>query len=692
MKSIIVFFAVTLAGSLCCSSAQQRPLVAVTPSNSTDFTLNSIIIEGDSLATNWIMRSDSSQYKWLDGKYAWGGVNLTCSSEDQSNPYYFTRDSRQGDVEVKLVREVTKIGTITETYVLTNRSQHSIEIRDIGINTPFNDNYPSAKECMAGRANAHVWAGGSSSYVCATHMSGRVPGLGLLVRQGALSGYEIKGRSMSNNMSNVRGVIVLNVADVTLKPGQSYTLTWELFAHKGWDDFFEQIKSRGAVRGSAERYVVERGQAASVSFTSNHSLSGARVTLNGQAVKYSKRGKDIVVDHAMSELGEARFVLDYDGGRSERVDVLVISSADSLLARRADFIINRQQYLNSSDKRYGAYMVYDNERDEIFLNDRKTVSYYDRDEGAERMGMAIFLAMQYQHTRDAKTLESLDKYMKFVREQLQTQDYTTYSTYRHEGRNRAYNYPWVAHLNVEMYKATGRKQYLEDCYGTMKALYRNFGHGFYAFGIPVRESIEFMRAAGMNAQAESLLADYVKAGDIYIANGTNYPPHEVNFEQTIVSPLIMLLTQLYQLTGKQKYLDQVKLHMPLLESFSGFQPSYHLNEIGIRHWDGYWFGKSETWGDTFPHYWSTLTGICYSLYGQCIGDQSYECRAENIVRNNLCQFFEDGRASCAYIYPDKVNGVKARFYDAFANDQDFALVYYLMVMQQGAGGEKKITE
>lgn len=64
-------------------------------------------------------------------------------------------------------------------------------------------------------------------------------------------------------------------------------------------------------------------------------------------------------------------------------------------------------------------------------------------------------------------------------------------------------------------------------------------------------------------------------------------------------------------TGIQKYLDGAKQQMPALEAFNGNQPSYHLNEIAIRHWDGYWFGKREMWGDTFPHYWSTLTGAAF---------------------------------------------------------------------------------
>ena len=164
-----------------------------------------------------------------------------------------------------------------------------------------------------------------------------------------------------------------------------------------------------------------------------------------------------------------------------------------------------------------------------------------------------------------------------------------------------------------------------------------------------------------------------------LISSLNYPKHEVNFEQSIVAPSIMVLTQLYLETGMQKYLDEAKKQMPVLEAFGGRQPSFHLNEVGIRHWDGYWFGKYETWGDTFPHYWSTLTAAAYHYYSLCTGDKFYQKRAENIVRNNLCLFFEDGKASCAYMYPNKVNGVRTGFYDPFANDQDWALVYYLLV-------------
>lgn len=54
-------------------------------------------------------------------------------------------------------------------------------------------------------------------------------------------------------------------------------------------------------------------------------------------------------------------------------------------------------------------------------------------------------------------------------------------------------------------------------------------------------------------------------------------------------------------------------------------------------------------------------------------------QARQIVRNNLCLFAEDGKAYCAFLYPRLINGQPARGYDALANDQDWALVYYLLI-------------
>ncbi|MGC3991747.1 MAG: hypothetical protein QM796_19055 [Chthoniobacteraceae bacterium] len=57
------------------------------------------------------------------------------------------------------------------------------------------------------------------------------------------------------------------------------------------------------------------------------------------------------------------------------------------------------------------------------------------------------------------------------------------------------------------------------------------------------------------------------------------------------------------------------MQMPLLTAFCGLQPDARLYEIGIRHWDDYWFGKIATYGDTMPHYWKPINALAYAYYG-----------------------------------------------------------------------------
>ena len=471
----------------------------------------------------------------------------------------------------------------------------------------------------------------------------------------------------------------MDLPDLLLKPGESYSLEWHVFAHNGNDDFRRKLLEKGSVLVSCNKYVFEKGEKARVECRSLEPLKACTAKMNGVPVPVKQEGNLCFVEVPMEQAGEVRFDFYYNGNKQTHADCLVISNTADLIRKRVDFIRTRQQMNNPSDLRDGAYMVYDNEGDSIYLNDTPNCNPVDRDEGAERLGMGVLLAKQYLLTKDPELKQSLLRYANFVRRKLQTDNYVTYSSVDQKNRNRGYNYMWVAELYFQMYKVTGDKQFVTDGYKTLKSMFQQFGYGFYAIGIPVRLGLQSLKEAGMKKEYTDLRNDFIKTGDVFVKNGLNYPAHEVNYEQSIVAPAIQFLAQLYLETGSQKYLDEVKRQMPVLEAFNGFQPSYHLNEVAIRHWDGHWFGKRELFGDTFPHYWSTITGAVYYYYALCTGDSSYQKRAENVVRNNLCLFFEDGKASCAYMYPYKIDGVKAEFYDPYANDQDWALVYYLLV-------------
>lgn len=644
--------------------------------------LESILIAGDKSDMEWLIATDGTQYDWVKPDYGWGLGFLTETKSGQATNHKWSKPIkisggtvwyRVGDVEISVNRQ-PKNSSFVETYSFKNIGNLPISLSETGIYTPLNDNYPDARTCISSRTNVHIWGGENGAYINAMRMGGKAPHLGVVVTEGAFKGYEVFERGMDRYNSSFRGIFAMKLPDMQLAPGESEKMSWKIFAHDGEADFKAKLLASGGVLIECDRYIYEQGDTARVKVSGK--IRNASLSCGGQSFKISKNGIAYI---PMNKLGESRIELIYNGGKTTHADCLVMSDFAGLIDRRVDFILKNQQMNDVNDSRYGAFMVYDNDGDSIYLNDTPNCNPADRDEGRERVGMGVMLAKYYQINPRSEIKKSLLRYAQFVRNKLQTEDYTTYSTTDHRSQNRGYNYPWVANFYFQMYKVTGDKIYALDGYKTMQALFRHFGYGFYCIEMPIQLGLECLKEAGYESEYARLKADCIKTGDVFVANGLDYPKHEVNYEQSIVAPAIHTLLQLYQVTEDNKYLDEAKRQMCVLESFNGFQPSFHLNDIAIRHWDGYWFGKSEMFGDTFPHYWSCITGAVFYHYAKCTGDDNYMVRAKNIVRNNLCLFSEDGKGSCAYLYPEKVNGKKAAMYDGFGNDQDWALSYYMLV-------------
>ncbi len=688
MKKYSVLFSLIFSGFFVCNSLfSQQVKYHVDPQTGA---LNLLQIQNDSRNMNWILEANGKQYPWVTDKYGWGLGYFTETKDGKTvqrewkQPFSIKGEGAKvsywaGNIQIDVERSISG-DDLVEKYTLINKGKQSVSLSNIGIYTPFNDNYPNSQVCIAARTHAHIWDGGHAAYINAMQMGAQPPHLGLVMMQGCMESYEIWERGRDKENSQTRGVIAVNVPDVDLKPGKKTSFSWCIFSHTGWSDFRNKVLEKGNIWVECNQYTFQKGDTARLVIAGDEKLlKNCSVSKNGVDIPVVKNGDRWTLETIMDETGENRFEIHYGKGKKTHVNCLVFKNYDELINNRVNFIIDRQQMNDTADLRYGAYMVYDNEKDEIYLNDTPNANPVDRDEGAERMGMGVLLIKQYQLTKDEKIKESLLKYAKFIREGLQDENYKTWSSVDKQGRNRAYNYAWVADFYFRMYQITGEKQYIIDGYKTLRSMYSQFGHDFYAIGTPVRLGLSILKEAGMDKEYEILKSDFIQIGDTYVRNGLNYPTSEVNYEQSIVAPGIQFLAELYQVTGIQKYLDEAKRQLPVLEAFGGFQPSYHMNEIAIRHWDGYWFGKKEFFGDNYPHYWSTLTGAVYYNYFLCTNDISYKERAENIVRNNLCLFSEDGRGYCAYVYPYRVNGEKAEFYDPYANDQDWALVYYLLV-------------
>ncbi|MEX6686830.1 hypothetical protein QTN47_04960 [Danxiaibacter flavus] len=635
--------------------------------DSTSGAITNISSARDKNNMNWIMSSRDSIPTWQQPYEDWGLGKVTVNGQKYSwaDPKSLSihKTSSNAVYEVQGLRikvERNWSGTLAnETYTFTNTSKNAINVSEFGIYTPYNDNYPDAKTCATNRCNTHIWPGMNSSYVNAVRMDGIGPHLGLVLTQGALKSYSIENRGKDGggaySSSNVRGTIVLNIADTTIPAGEEYVLQWKLFWHNDWNDFFAKARSLGFQQVEASKYVVNLGDTLVATVSSDKEQKVLKIPAETP--------------------GEQTFTIPYGKGMSTWLNYLVISKPEDLISKRVHFIVSRQQMNDVNDKRYGAYMVYDNETNEILLNAESA----DHDEGAERLAMGAVVAKWLQTHQDSAVYNSLMKYTQFVRQRLQTPDYKVFSNATKTSRHRGYNYPFVAALYLETYQLTGNRSYLMDYYGTLRRFYKEFGHEFYALCIEPRRGLNALLKEGLKAEYDTLLNDFKLMGDHNIANGIFYPKHEVNYEQSIVGPSVAFLCELYLVTRDEKYLHGAEAQMPSLEAFGGKQPDVHLNEIGIRHWDGYWFGKREMWGDVMPHYWSTTSADAFFLYYECTGKKRYREMALKILDNNFLNFKEDGRASCAYIYPATVDGIQGKFYDPYANDQDWALYFYLKV-------------
>ena len=505
-------------------------------------------------------------------------------------------------------------------------------------------------------------------------MDGAPPGLGLVLTQGSVSGYSLENAKSSDD----RGAIILHPAPMTLAPGASSTVSWVVLAQAGWDDFFRQAAAIPAfVQMTASDYTLELGRSVSVAATFSGPIK-PHLNADGHPLASKLRGHVLTATYRPASPGE-HVVSFVSPDATTFLRIFVTPPPMDLIAARVKFIVEHQQRNAPGTPLDGAYLVYDNETGQQICD-----AGADHDAGRERVGMGCLIARYLLVCKDpalAKELRaSLDRYYRYVNNELTDESGTVYNDVGRQATGRLYNYPWVAELHLLMYKVTGNVECLHRFVKTCDQLYSHGGAHFYPIGMPMLEGLTALKSAGLTAEYDDLLRLFSVHADQIASSGVHIPSEEVAYEQSIVGPAVQILTEAYLATGKPGYLDSANTLLPLLKAFDGRQPDYHLNDIGIRHWDDYWFGKTHQFGDTFPHYWTTITAVAFHDLARAEHDPALDVRAGKIVANNLCLFRPDGQASCAYLYPDTVNGTPGRLYDAWANDQDWALDNYLIVM------------
>lgn len=625
--------------------------------------ITNLSVIGDASGMNWVHSADNRQYAWIGPQYAWGTGALKINGVRQ----FWSAPGRIADVlELKVVSRLEPDGTLYERREFVNVSDHALILSELDIHTPFNDNYPKdTGELYARRCHAHVWAGGAAAWVCAMRIGGGAPHLGLAIVEGSVSAFGLKERGLKQAMSNTRGIIALSPPDVTLPPGGRTAVAWKVFPHDGWTDFFHRLVMLGGTDVRADRYVLKVGETARITATTSRGV--------------------VSRDWSCGTAGEHSVEVVCADGRKTHVEFLGVADPDALLLARARYIVSRQQVEAPGTPYDGAFVPYDTEagrQEHRWETSGESKLSLDHSEGGERLGMGVFLAMMAQRGHRDEFLPALLRYARFCRHSLQREDYSSWWAVG-DSTVRAFNYPWFVRFYLEMHALTGERRYLEDAYGTLKRLFRGdvrMPATLVAF--PLGQGLCAFRKAGMLKEADELLVWWRR----YLAQAFGGPDKvrgtEVNMSPERISGAINGLLDFADITGETAYRDAARRWMPLAEAICGRQPSWHAHDIGLHHWDGYWFGKRQCWGDTLPHDWNGDMAIAFRRYAESFGVKKYAERAVGIADAMLGLFTPDGRGSCAYIYPDRVNGEPGRFFDPLANDQDWALVFYLMTKSE----------
>jgi hypothetical protein len=568
-----------------------------------------------------------------------------------------------------------------ETYTWRNTSASPLSITSLAIRTPFRDVYASAKASLRDCCHAHIFPGGAYGFVWATPMSGVGPSLGLRLTAGAIWAYSVEGRNPVSS-SNFRGHLLLHATDAArapsafggqpvlrIDPGESYSLAWEIALYDSWDAFaarwqFPAAPDRvSAVSGEPIRLNVRPKTRVGVS-------PGFRLRRDRGSTAVQAIGK---------RLGEHYLAVDGPRGPT-RLALHCHAPIRVLVEKRIDFILERQRAVERRAPRNASFLPYD-----VSCGLRiDGGEWQDWSDARERLAMPVLLQQARRlgwHREDVLDL-ALARFSEYAAQCLIGPQGVAMENSYYANPDRLYNYPWLAEFFLDQHRLYGDPAHLRHASEIATAYYRAGGTRFLAFWDDIPGLLEALRRQGADGEARAIETKYLEHADAFLTMGTNLPQHEVNYEQSMVAPLAMLLLGAHRLSGRKIYLEQLQTVLLWLEAFAGQQPHCRLRSIPIRHWDGYWFGRERLWGDVFPHYWSILSASVFLRAGALFAPKRahYRRLAEDIYRANLLGFFADGGATCAFIFPSAIDGRPAHLADPLANDQDWALVWLLKSM------------
>ena len=644
----------------------------------------------DSFAMNWVL--DHSQWGAVDN---FDVYDVTETPEGIIVQGVNASENLQLMVEKSVSKE-----KYTEKYRITNTgdSEFFMTRDNFGIHFPYNCTFENKEFLHDNSCVTHVWCGGNAAWMYATKPNGNKPSLVCQVTQGSFSDYSLHyDVSRAAIGVNYRGDIVLHPTDCEISAGESNEYVLEFSFSEETPDV-APLKHPGAMRVSSNKYSVFTGEPAECRFECTDDWDSIEVLCEDQKLAYKKEGNAAVWQFYSDIPGDYRIVVRL-GKKETWMNLHVLEPLSTILQKRARFITEKQQYHKEGSVLDGAYLIYDRSTKRQFYN-----AYFgDHNACAERLSMGVIVARALQEQYDEKMMDSLNKHKAFIEREIFDKKTGRVSDGIHlDARGqRVYNYTWISTYYLEWYRLTKNVEDLKNAANILFYFYEIL-NGAKFDGALCMEPVDIctcLEKEGLTEWKQRLVRNIEKQAECILANGLTCCNPEVKSGTThqTINGKIFYLCQAYLLTGKEEYLAPIDSFLKATSAFRAFQPDFHINEMPLRYWDLYWFGKSKSYGDSMPHWISIITGEVNELLYQLGRGHRHHETAVNIVKNNLCVYMEDGFASEGYLYPYRVVQYSSdpnyfnpnmppkvtygHAYDNYANDQDWALYYATRILK-----------
>lgn len=642
--------------------------------------------------------ADESGMNWILGNSNWGhtdGFEIQ-SVEKKENSVIVSGINRADFLNLVIEKSVSN-GKYIEKYRIENagKLEYFLTGDSSGIHFPYSCNFDQRPGILSDSCISHVWCGGDASWIYSAKPDGTRTCLVCMIVEGRFANYSIDYNAdvPGNNVaaSHYRGAVVLHPEDCIIMPGTSLSFTFVYGFSKDKPDEHLIEWSPRAIFARADRYTLYPGETMCGVLETAFEPEFVSIELDGDKIPYRKDGKNIRWQWTASSAGEREFQIFVDE-RKTRMRINVISPVEEILKRRVGFIAEKQQYRMEGSHLDGAYLIYDR----ISRRRYFSVSSYDHNSARERLAMGAVVAMALQRSPEEGNealAESLRQYRNYVeRELFDSETMTVFNGAMRDSRwKRAYNYPLMADFFLECHLAFHDDKCLEYAAGIMLSYYSMIESRRQES--PCVEDvriIECLKKRNKNDLAEKLSRAVIHNADRVLAAGDAMFSEEVSYTQAQFYLKIISLCHAHRLTKNPVYLAASLKLLRNSEAFRGQQPDYHTNNLGVRYWDLFWFGKIRSFGDTMPQWLCALCGEMYFLLGEETGDERYFPVGKNILRNCLCVYDETGFGAAGYLMPRRIEahssdgGVRGGIplgtipgerFDDWANDQDWSLYY-----------------